>query len=428
MKKIYLHTFGCPKNIADSEILLHQIRLNDFEVVERVDVADIVLINTCCFIQDAKEESLEYIFEMVKLKQAGIIKQIYVFGCLSERYTNELKADIPEVDSFFGTYSTFNIIQSLGGKPRKEELHKRSLTTPSHYSYIKISDGCNHKCSFCAIPSFKGRYNSKKINEILKEIKNLPPTVKEINLVAQDTTSYGRDIYKKFDLTYLLNKIDKSSFNGWIRLLYAYPIHFKKDILNIMLDSNKFCSYLDIPIQHISDVVLKSMRRGETKKIILDLIDYVRMKVPNIALRTSVIVGYPTEGKKEFDELVSFIEKAKFDRLGIFTYSAEEGTNAFKLSDSVSLKEKKRRKETLLEIQKDISYSNNLKYVGKKMKVLIDEEDSSSFFARTEFDAPEIDNLVVINKKAGAKKKCGNFAEVKIIDSSDFDLYAEFSN
>jgi ribosomal protein S12 methylthiotransferase len=426
MKKIYLNTFGCSKNVADSEILLHQIKLNGFELVEKADEADIVLINTCGFIQDAKEESLEYIFELIKLKKAGIIEKICVFGCLSERYMSELKIGIPEVDLFFGTYSTFDIIRTLGGKPKIKELHKHRLITPPHYSYIKISDGCNHKCSFCAIPSFKGKYRSKKINEILKEIKNLPSTVKEINLVAQDTTFYGKDIYKKYDLVWLLNKINRLSFKGWVRLLYTYPTHFKKDILNIMLDSDKICNYLDIPIQHISDVVLKSMKRGDTRKKILDLIDYVRTKAPNIALRTSVIVGYPTERKKEFDELVSFIEEVKFDRLGIFTYSAEEGTTAFKLTDSVSLKEKHSRKEIIFELQKDISYNNNLKYVGKNMKVLIEDEDSSFFFGRTEFDAPEIDNLVVISKKAGADKKCGDFAEVKIIDNSDFDLYATF--
>ena len=424
--KVYLNTLGCPKNVADSEILLHQIRLNGFEVVEKIDVADIVLINTCCFIQDAKEESLEYIFEMVKLKKDGIIKKICVFGCLAERYINELKTDIPEVDYFFGTYSIFDIIKSLDGKPKIKDLHKHRLVTPPHYSYIKISDGCNRKCAFCAIPSFKGKYKSKKASEILKEIRSLPPTVKEINLVSQESTSYGKDIYKKFDLGCLLNKIDSSSFNGWVRLLYIYPTPFIKDILNIILDSKKICNYLDIPIQHISDVVLKSMRRGETKRQMLDLIDYVRKEAPDIILRTSVIVGYPTEGKREFDELISFIERVKFDRLGVFIYSAEEGTTAFKLSDSVSLKEKNRRKNLLLEVQRVVSYNNNLKYIGKKMKVLIDEEDSSFFFGRTEFDAPEIDNLVVIDKKGGANKKCGDFAKVKIIDNSDFDLYATF--
>lgn len=432
MKKIFLNTFGCPKNVADSEILLHQIKVNNFEQVETAEDADIVLINTCGFIQDAKEESLEYIFEMVKLKKAARIEKIYVFGCLSERYMNELKKGISEVDSFFGTYSILDIIQSLGGEPKIKELHTHSLVTPPHYAYIKISDGCNRKCAFCAIPSFKGKYKSKKVNDILKEIETLPSTVKEIILAAQEITSFGKDIYKKFDLAYLLDKIEMSTFNGWVRLLYVYPTPFVKDILNIMLASNKICNYLDIPIQHISDIVLKSMNRGKTRKQIFDLIDYVRNKKPEIALRTSVIVGYPAEGKKEFDELLSFIENVKFDRLGVFAYSAEEGTAAFRLGDTVSLSEKNRRKEMLLEVQKNISYNNNLKYVGQNMKVLIEEEDSSFFFGRTEFDAPEIDNLVVISKKNQAKNKhkdrknIGKFAEVKIIDNSDFDLYASF--
>jgi ribosomal protein S12 methylthiotransferase len=425
MKKIFLHTLGCPKNIADSEILLNQIGCNNLQIEKSPEKSDIVLVNTCGFINDAKEESLEFIFDMIELKRKGVIEKIIVFGCLAERYGNELKKDIPEVDEFFGVNNLKEILKSLGGKSISSELYRHSKITPSHYTYIKISDGCNHQCSFCAIPSFKGRYKSKKINDIIKEIEGLPASVKEINLVAQDITYYGKDLYKENKLGALLKKIARSDFNGWVRLLYAYPSKFPLEILEILLENDKFCNYLDIPIQHVSDSILKSMRRGISKKNLVKLIDSIRTKIPEIALRTSIIVGYPGETKKEFNELLTFIRDIKFERLGVFTYSPEEGTHAFSLPNNVSLAEKNKRKEILLEAQRDISFSNNAKKIGSEMKVLVDDEDESYFFGRSEFDAPEIDNTVLIKKNANKKIKIGEFIRVKIIDSSDYDLYAE---
>jgi ribosomal protein S12 methylthiotransferase len=425
MKKIFLQTLGCPKNIADSEILLNQLKKNNLDLVKSPESANIVLVNTCGFINDAKEESLEFIFDMIDLKRKGIIEKIIVLGCLSERYGNELKDGLPEVDAFYGVDNFDSILKSLGGKSLGKELYKHAMITPPHYAYVKISDGCNHKCSFCAIPSFKGNYKSKKIQDIVNEIEGLPKTIKEVNLVAQDITYYGKDLYKENKLGALLRKISKSDFKSWIRLLYCYPSKFPFEILDIILENDNFCNYLDLPIQHVSDVILKSMRRGITKKNLEILIDKIRNKIPDMALRTSIIVGYPGETTKEFKELLSFIDKIKFDRLGVFTYSPEEGTHAYSLKNNVKESEKNRRKEILLELQKEISNAKNAKKIGSALKVLLDDEDSSYFFGRSEYDAPEIDNMVLVKKTKSMKCRVGDFINVKIIDSSDFDLYAK---
>lgn len=425
MKKIFLHTLGCPKNIADSEILLNQIKVNNLEIASSPGESNVVIVNTCGFINDAKEESLEFIFDMVELKKAGILEKIIVIGCLSERYSPELKKEIPEVDAFYGVNDFNAILKSIGGKTLSKQLYKHSLITPSHYAYIKISDGCNHQCSFCAIPSIKGKYKSKKIHEILKEINSLPKTVKEINLVAQDITYYGKDIYGKNKLYDLLKQISKSDYSGWVRLLYAYPSKFPFEILDIILENENFCKYLDLPIQHVSDNILKSMRRGITRKNLEILIQRIRSKVPDISLRTSIIVGYPSETKKEFSELLDFISEIKFDRLGVFTYSPEEGTHSFSLRDSVSESEKRKRKETVLERQREISYENNSKILGKVIKVLIDDQDEKFYMARSEHDAPEIDNSVLIKKQHKNKIEIGDFINVKITDFSDYDLYGK---
>jgi len=427
MIKIFLHTLGCPKNIADSEIMLNQLQLNNFKISNSPQDANVVIVNTCGFINDAKEESLEYIFDMISLKQSGKLEKIYVTGCLSERYRSDLKKNIPEVDGFFGVYELEAVLKKLNGKSFSKELYKHSLITPNHYAYVKISDGCNHRCSFCSIPSFKGKYKSKKISSIIKEMENMPVTVKEINLVAQDITYYGKDLYGKNSLAELLKKISKSRYKGWIRLLYAYPSRFPLEILDIILENKNFCNYLDIPIQHISDVVLKSMRRGITRKNTELLIEKIRQRVPGISLRTSLIVGYPAETKKEFKELLSFVKEIKFDRLGVFTYSGEEGTQSFSLLDKISQKEKENRKSIILEAQREISYEYNSKKVGKYFDVLIDEEDSEFYIARSEFDAPDIDNLVWIKKQKNNKSNIGDLVNVKITGYSDFDLYAAIS-
>jgi len=425
MKKIYLHTLGCPKNIADSEILLYQIKKNGFSISNNPNNSDIVLINTCGFINDAKDESLEYIFEIVKLKQKGNIGKIIVFGCLSKRYSQILSKEIPEVDHFFGVNDLSKILKQIGVKKVPTDLYYHSLITPPHYAYVKISDGCNHKCSFCAIPSIKGKYKSKKISTIIKEISSLPDSVKEINLVAQDITYYGKDIYQKYSLFKLLKNISSISKDKWIRLLYAYPNNFPYEILDIILDNNFFCKYLDIPIQHVSHSVLKSMKRGGDRKSIEKLFNNIRKRIPNIALRTSIIVGYPTETKKDFYELIDFLKEQKIDRVGVFTYSHEENTGAYILKDSVSSKTKEKRKEIIMEIQREISNNLNSKKIGKIFNVLIDDKDENYYYGRTEYDAPEIDNLVLIKNEKNTSLKIGQFAKVLITDYSDYDLYGK---
>ena len=425
MKKIYLHTLGCPKNITDSEILLYQIKKNGFLISNNPSNSDIVLINTCGFINDAKDESLEYIFEIVKLKQKGNIGKIIVFGCLSKRYSQILSKQIPEVDHFFGVNDLSKILKQIGVKKAPTDLYYHSLITPPHYAYIKISDGCNHKCSFCAIPSIKGKYKSKKISTIIKEISSLPDSVKEINLVAQDITYYGKDIYQKYSLYKLLKNISSISNDKWIRLLYAYPNNFPYEILDIILDNNFFCKYLDIPIQHVSHSVLKSMKRGGDRKSIEKLFNNIRKRIPNIALRTSIIVGYPTETKKDFYELIDFLKEQKIDRVGVFTYSHEENTGAYLLKDSISSKIKEMRKEIVMEIQREISNNLNSKKIGKIFNVLIDDKDENYYYGRTEYDAPEIDNLVLIKKEKNTSLKIGQFTKVLITDYSDYDLYGK---
>jgi len=425
MKKIYLHTLGCPKNITDSEILLYQIKKNGFLISNNLSNFDIVLINTCGFINDAKDESLEYIFEIVKLKQKGNIGKIIVFGCLSKRYSQILSKQIPEVDHFFGVNDLSKILKQIGVKKAPTDLYYHSLITPPHYAYIKISDGCNHKCSFCAIPSIKGKYKSKKISTIIKEISFLPDSVKEINLVAQDITYYGKDIYQKYSLYKLLKNISSISNDKWIRLLYAYPNNFPYEILDIILDNNFFCKYLDIPIQHVSHSVLKSMKRGGDRKSIEKLFNNIRKRIPNIALRTSIIVGYPTETKKDFYELIDFLKEQKIDRVGVFTYSHEENTGAYLLKDSISSKIKEMRKEIVMEIQREISNNLNSKKIGKIFNVLIDDKDENYYYGRTEYDAPEIDNLVLIKNEKNTSLKIGQFTKVLITDYSDYDLYGK---
>jgi ribosomal protein S12 methylthiotransferase len=418
-KKIHILTLGCPKNLVDSEILMSKLK-NKFQIVEKPEKADLVVVNTCGFIDSAKQESIEKIFEMVELKEKGKVESVYVMGCLSERYKNELEKEIPEVDKFFGVEKFEEILNTLGVPDRYELLGERELLTPKHYAYLKISEGCDNPCSFCAIPLIRGKHISRPIEEIIKEAKKLAwKGVKEIIIIAQDTTYYGLDIYGKRKLPELLNRLSEIDGIEWIRLMYTFPAKFPTEVLDIMAQNPKICKYIDIPIQHISDKILKSMRRGITKRKTIELLEKIRETVPEVAIRTSLIVGYPGETEKEFEELLDFVYTFKFDRLGVFTYSQEEGTKAFELGDPVSPEEKERRMALIMNAQRDIIVEKNEKMIGRKIKVLIDRKERDFYIGRTQWDAPEIDLEVLVE---GNGIKIGNFYEVEIYDIFEYDL------
>lgn len=418
-KKIHILTLGCPKNLVDSEILMSKLK-NKFQIVEKPEKADLVVVNTCGFIDSAKQESIEKIFEMVELKEKGKVESVYVMGCLSERYKNELEKEIPEVDKFFGVEKFEEILNTLGVPDRYELLGERELLTPKHYAYLKISEGCDNPCSFCAIPLIRGKHISRPIEEIIKEAKKLAwKGVKEIIIIAQDTTYYGLDIYGKRKLPELLNRLSEIDGIEWIRLMYTFPAKFPTEVLDIMAQNPKICKYIDIPIQHISDKILKSMRRGITKRKTIELLEKIRETVPEVAIRTSLIVGYPGETEKEFEELLDFVYTFKFDRLGVFTYSQEEGTKAFELGDPVSPEEKERRMALIMNAQHDIIGEKNEKMLGRKIKVLIDRKERDFYIGRTQWDAPEIDLEVLVE---GNGIKIGNFYEVEIYDIFEYDL------
>jgi ribosomal protein S12 methylthiotransferase len=418
-KKIHILTLGCPKNLVDSEILMSKLK-NKFQIVEKPEKADLVVVNTCGFIDSAKQESIEKIFEMVELKEKGKVESVYVMGCLSERYKNELEKEIPEVDKFFGVEKFEEILNTLGVPDRYELLGERELLTPKHYAYLKISEGCDNPCSFCAIPLIRGKHISRPIEEIIKEAKKLAwKGVKEIIIIAQDTTCYGLDIYGKRKLPELLNRLSEIDGIEWIRLMYTFPAKFPTEVLDIMAQNPKICKYIDIPIQHISDKILKSMRRGITKRKTIELLEKIRETVPEVAIRTSLIVGYPGETEKEFEELLDFVYTFKFDRLGVFTYSQEEGTKAFELGDPVSPEEKERRMALIMNAQYDIIVEKNEKMIGRKIRVLIDRKERDFYIGRTQWDAPEIDLEVLVE---GNGIKIGNFYEVEIYDIFEYDL------
>lgn len=418
-KKIHILTLGCPKNLVDSEILMSKLK-NKFQIVEKPEKADLVVVNTCGFIDSAKQESIEKIFEMVELKEKGKVESVYVMGCLSERYKNELEKEIPEVDKFFGVEKFEEILNTLGVPDRYELLGERELLTPKHYAYLKISEGCDNPCSFCAIPLIRGKHISRPIEEIIKEAKKLAwKGVKEIIIIAQDTTYYGLDIYGKRKLPELLNRLSEIDGIEWIRLMYTFPAKFPTEVLDIMAQNPKICKYIDIPIQHISDKILKSMRRGITKRKTIELLEKIRETVPEVAIRTSLIVGYPGETEKEFEELLDFVYTFKFDRLGVFTYSQEEGTKAFELGDPVSPEEKERRMALIMNAQHDIIVEKNEKMIGRKFKILIDRKERDFYIGRTQWDAPEIDLEVLVE---GNGIKIGNFYEVEIYDIFEYDL------
>ena len=428
-KKINIITLGCSKNLVDSEVLMGQLKANNVSVTHQSDEnANIIIINTCGFIEDAKQESIDTIFQFVEAKKNGIIEKVFVMGCLSERYKSTLKNEIPEVDGFFGVNELPEIIDAIGAKYNKGQIENRIITTPSHYAYLKISEGCDRKCSFCAIPLIRGKHISKPIEVIVSEAKSLVSKgVKELILIAQDLTYYGVDIYKKQKLAQLIIELEKIQGVEWIRLHYTYPASFPDDVLDVISKSTKVCSYIDIPLQHISDNILKSMKRGITADGTRKLIDKIRRKIPKIAIRTTMMVGYPGETDKDFSELIDFIQKYKFERLGVFTYSAEEDTFADTLNDDVPKLLKKQRADKIMEIQEKISFELNNQKVGKIFKVLIDREEGNYYIGRTEFDSPEVDNEVLV-KKDDFEIIPGNFYFVKIIKADYFDLYGQIEN
>jgi ribosomal protein S12 methylthiotransferase len=425
--KIEIITLGCSKNVVDSERLSRQLTANEFEVTTGSDEPDSVIINTCGFIDAAKEESINTILDAVELKKQGKVKKVVVVGCLSERFKEELVNEIPDVDVFFGTEDYEGIVKEFGGDLKKELLGERELSTPKHFAYLKISEGCDNPCSFCAIPFMRGLHKSVPISDLIKEATSLAKKgVKELIIIGQDTTDYGKDIDGKRNLGELLNKLSQIDGIEWIRLLYAYPSHFPKDAMEEIANNPKICNYIDIPLQHISDDVLKSMRRGITKKTTVNLIKELKSKIPNLTLRTTFIIGYPNETEKDFAELKEFVQEIGFDRVGVFDYSVEENTPSFILGDKNSKEIKEERKSELMEIQKEISLKKNQQLVGKKIKVLIDDIEGDYFVGRTERDAPEVDGEVLI-KAENKLLKIGAFYNVEIFDCNDYDLDGKLS-
>lgn len=424
--RVNVITLGCSKNLHDSEILMGQLKGNSMDVVHEADKVakdDIVVINTCGFIDNAKQESIDTILQYSELKEQGKVGKVIVTGCLSERYKPELEAEITNVDSYFGTNDLQNLLTSIGADYKHELLGERLLTTPSHFAYFKIAEGCNRPCSFCAIPLMRGKHVSKPIEELVKEAKFLAKNgTKELILIAQDLTYYGLDLYNKRNLADLLRHLSDVDGIDWIRLQYAYPSGFPMDILDVMNERSNICKYLDMPLQHITDNMLKSMRRGTTKQKTIDLVNSIRDKVPNIALRTTLICGYPGETEHDFQEMKNWVAETKFDRLGCFTYSHEENTHAYQLTDDVPEEIKQQRVDAIMDLQQGISYDINQLKTGKTFKVLIDKKDGDYFIGRTEFDSPEVDNEVLIDASVDYAN-IGSFVNVKIDRAEDFDLY-----
>ncbi|REJ80380.1 MAG: 30S ribosomal protein S12 methylthiotransferase RimO [Bacteroidetes bacterium] len=425
--KVNVITLGCSKNIYDSEVLMGQLKANDFDVSHESekDEAEIVIINTCGFIDNAKQESIDTILRFARAKEEGIIEKLIVTGCLSERYKPELKKEIPNVDEFFGTRDLPFLLKSLGADYKHELIGERLLTTPRHFAYLKISEGCDRPCSFCAIPLMRGKHISIPTEDLVSQTQQLAANgTKELILIAQDLTYYGLDIYNSRKLAELLRKL--SDINGieWIRLHYTFPSGFPLDVLDVMNERSNICKYLDMPLQHISDRILASMRRGITREKSDRLISTIRDKVPGIAIRTTLIAGYPGETEKEYEEMKEWVESSRFERLGIFAYSHEENTHAYKYQDDVPDDVKANRISEIMDIQQQISSDLNEQLCGQELKVLIDRKDGNFFIGRTEHDSPEVDNEVLIDAQ---KHYCriGDFVNVKILSSTDFDLFAE---
>jgi ribosomal protein S12 methylthiotransferase len=421
--KVNVVTLGCPKNLVDTEFLLGQLKHSDVQIVDSVENADTVIINTCGFIQEAKQESIDAIIEAVGKKNRGELKKVLVMGCLPERFKKELIKEIPEVDSFFGTDQLGDVLNTLDVDLKKELSGERFIMTPSHYAYLKISEGCDNPCSFCAIPLMRGNHRSKPIEALVHEARLLAEKgVHELIVIAQDTTYYGFDLYGERQLAKLVGELNSIDGIEWIRLMYTYPAKFPMDIIDAFNKYQKLCHYIDIPVQHCSDSVLKSMQRGLTKRTTKELLIRIKNEIPDVALRTTLLVGYPNETEEDFEELCDFVEEVRFHRLGVFKYSREEGTPAFNLGDPIDGQIKQERYARLMQLQKEISEQRNESLIGKTLKVLIDAKEGEFFIGRTEWDAPEIDQEVLV--RSNQPLKSGTFKPVTITDATEYDLFA----
>lgn len=422
--KINVVTLGCSKNVYDSEVLMGQLKANGKEVVHEEE-GNIVVINTCGFINNAKEESINTILEFMQKKEDGDVDKVFVTGCLSERYKPDLQKEIPNVDAYFGTTELPGLLKALGADYKHELIGERLTTTPKNYAYLKIAEGCDRPCSFCAIPLMRGKHKSTPIEEVVIEAEKLAAKgVKELILIAQDLTYYGLDLYKKRNLAELLEALVKVEGIEWIRLHYAFPTGFPMDVLDVMNREPKVCNYLDIPLQHISDSILKSMRRGTTKEKTTKLLKEFRQVVPDMTIRTTLIVGYPGETEEDYQTLKAWVKEMRFERLGCFTYSHEENTHAYNLEDDVPQDVKQARANEIMEIQSQISWELNQTKIGQEFKVVIDRKEGNYFVGRTEFDSPDVDNEVLIDASK-CYLKTGAFTTIKITEAADFDLYGE---
>lgn len=425
--KVNIVTLGCSKNLVDSEVMLSQLRGNGIDThhESKKDDANIVIINTCGFIDNAKQESIDTILRYVDAKEEGLIEKVYVSGCLSERYRTDLEKEIPQVDAFFGTRELPNLLKKFKADYKHELVGERLVAGQQHYAYMKIAEGCDRPCSFCAIPLMRGGHISRPMEELVKEAQHLAKNgTKELLLIAQDSTYYGLDLYKKRNLAELLQRLSDVEGIEWIRLHYAFPTGFPTDVLDIMAERSNICNYLDIPLQHGSTRMLKLMRRGTTREKTEALLAQMRERVPGIAIRTTLIAGHPGETETDFQDMMEFVERSRFDRLGIFTYSHEEDTHAFGMEDNVPEEVKQERANAVMQLQEGISYDINQSKIGQTFKVLIDRKESGNFIGRTEHDSPEVDNEVIVSAKEHYLR-VGDFAEIKITDATEFDLFGE---
>lgn len=425
--KVNVVTLGCSKNLFDSELMMAQLKANKFDVEHESteDDASIVIINTCGFIDNAKQESIDTILRYTEAKKEGLVDKIYVTGCLSQRYKDELEVEIPEVDAYFGTRDLPRLLKTLKADYKHELVGERILTTPSHYAYFKIAEGCDRPCSFCAIPLMRGKHTSTPMEDLIRNAQGLAAQgVKELMLIAQDLTYYGLDLYKKRNLAELVDRLSDVEGIEWIRLHYAFPAGFPMDVLDVMKNRSNVCNYLDMPLQHGTTKMLQAMRRGITREKTDALIGEIRHRIPDIALRTTLIAGYPGETEEDFEEMYKWVEQSRFDRLGIFTYSHEENTHAYSAIDDVLDEEKRRRADAIMELQSGISYELNQQRIGKTFKVLFDRVEGDFFIGRTEYDSPEVDNEVLIRKSDGYVR-IGDFAQVKIESAEHYDLFGK---
>jgi ribosomal protein S12 methylthiotransferase len=422
--KVNIVTLGCSKNLVDSEVLLTQLRGNGVDAVHesKTDDSNVVVINTCGFIDNAKQESIDTILRYVDAKEEGVVDKVYVTGCLSQRYKDDLEKEIPEVDAWFGTRDLSRLLKVFKADYKNELVGERILTNPSHFAYLKISEGCDRPCSFCAIPLMRGGHISRPMEELVTEAKNLAKNgTKELLLIAQDSTYYGLDLYKKRNFAELMKRLSDVQGIDWIRLHYAFPAGFPMDVLDVMAERPNICKYLDIPLQHGSTRMLQLMRRGITREKTEQLLHTIREKVPGIAIRTTLIAGHPGETEEDFLEMMSFIERSRFERLGIFNYSHEENTHSYSMADDIPQEVKQQRSDAIMELQQNISLEINQKRIGKTLKVIVDRKEGGNFVGRTEFDSPEVDNEVLIQSE-NEYLRIGDFVNVKITDATEFDL------